>query len=97
MAQQSQEKDNLPWKTPPTIKRHETRIQIKNTEDPNNAMRQFKTEIKNRNISKGFKSIQQPKNGSIIVESFDKEQQKQLQMVLKANNNILYLFKKNNI
>lgn len=84
----SQNKDNLPWTTPPTIKRHETKIEMKNIEDPNRAIRQLKTELKNKDIGKGFKNIQQTKDGSIIVESFDKDQQKQLQMVLKDNKNI---------
>lgn len=79
---------NTQWKTPPTVKKkHETIIQIKNVHDPNDAIQKFKTEIKNKEIGKGFKSIQQTKNGAIIVESFDKKQQEMLKTVLNNNNN----------
>ena len=76
------------WTTPPTVKKkHETIIQIKNIQDPNDAIQQFKTEIKNKDFGKGFKSIQKTKNGNIIVESFDKKQQEMLKAALNDNTN----------
>lgn len=81
-------KENLQWKTPPIVKRHETVIQIKNTNNPNDAIKQLKSELRNCDVGKGFKNIQTTKNGTIIVESLDKKQQEKLKTALKDNKNI---------
>lgn len=78
------------WTTPPTIKRHETVIRIENVHDPKQAFKQLKSEINDQDVGKGFKSIRQTKNGAIIIESFNKDQQEKLKVAIQEKQNIKF-------
>lgn len=79
------------WTTPKTTKKHETIIRIDNVHDPKETIATLRN-IKE--IGKGFKNIKQTKNGAVIIESHDKEQQDKLKTVINNIDNIKY--KENN-
>lgn len=76
------------WKTPTTTKRHETIIRVDNVTDPKEALKQFKKEINNTNVEKGFKSVKQTKSGAIIIESFDTDQQNKLKVAVQGKEHL---------
>lgn len=78
------------WETPKTKKKHETLIRIDNVNDPKETMKTFKQHVNIKDIGKGFKSIKQTKNGALIVESYDKNQQAKLQSAIKTNDKFKY-------
>lgn len=80
--------DKFEWKTPTTVKKHETHIRIENVEDPKEVMQQLKKEINAKETGGGFKSVRHLKSGTVIVESYDKNQQEKLNSALKSKDHI---------
>ena len=78
------------WKTPPTIKKFDTVIHMKSVKNPKDAIKLFKSEINQKDIGRGFKSIKQTKTGGILIESFDKNQQDKLKNAIRGKENIKF-------
>ena len=80
--------ENEKWATPKTTKKHEMIIRVGNAKDAKDALKKFKNEIQNTDGGKGFKSVRKTKNGAIIVESFDKNQQNKLKLAVQGKEDI---------
>ena len=83
------------WTTPKTTKRLETVIRIENMDNPKDVMKTFKQKIMDNKDIRAFKSVKQTKNGTIVVESYDKSQQDKLKTAI--NNDDKIKFKDNEI
>ena len=88
LKEKARPSETVQWKTPPTVKRHEMVIRIDNISDPKETLKQIKSEIHTKDVGKRFKSIKQTKNGAVIIESFDEQQQEKLKNIIQKKENI---------
>lgn len=72
------------WTTPKTRNRHETIIRIENLNDSNEALKAIKSKININDVGKTFKNIRHTKNGGIVIESHDRDQQEKLKKAING-------------
>jgi len=76
------------WTTPKVNKKLETIIRIDDVNDPKEATRKLRNELKTNDIDGGFKNIRHLKDGAIIVESCSATQQQKLKQALQPKQHI---------
>lgn len=78
-----------PWTTPPnTTKKIETLVKISDITDAKTAIKKIKENITGKDTEGGFKNIFPLQNGSVIIQSHDKNQQNKLAKALHNINDV---------
>lgn len=76
------------WTTPEANKKHETIISIQDKTNSKDVIGLLKETVQPSDVDGGFKNIKALRNGSVLIESYSKNQQNKLEQILKSKTDI---------